>query len=204
MSPNDSQPFVALGFYFPCNGLGALCYVPVTERLLWWPPEVWLLKFSQRFTWILPSTDRDRQQGWESQGGHTQLPQTAPFQGGPDWFRLPCECCICQMCKEVDSKRELSTTQNKTAVFCGMGGMFGLQRITGMKETASGYSLPSEWFWSQRKARTPTSSGPLQHREDSCIFLNKMLIFSCMPLDCNTFFKERCYLCEVDLFANLT
>jgi hypothetical protein len=44
----------------------------------------------------------------------------------------------------------------------------------------------------------------LQHREDSCIFLNKMLIFSCMPLDCNTFFKERCYLCEVDLFANLT
>lgn len=69
-----SQPFVALGFYFPRNGLGALCYVPVTERQLLWPPEVWLLKSLQRFTWILPCTDRDRQQGWESQGGHTQLP----------------------------------------------------------------------------------------------------------------------------------
>lgn len=63
MSQNDSQPFVALGFYFPRNGLGALCYVPVTERQLLWPPEVWLLKSLQRFTWILPCTDRDRQRG---------------------------------------------------------------------------------------------------------------------------------------------
>lgn len=34
--------------------------------------------------------------------------------------------------------------------------------------------------------------------------VNKMLIFHSMPLDYNTFFRERCYLYGVDLFANLT
>lgn len=205
MSQNDSQPFVALGFYFPCNGLGVPCYVPVTERWLLWATWGLIIKILTEL-YLDPPLHRQRQtiglrDHWRSSAACLRQHL---FRVDPTDSRSSVNPGSVRHVARQAQKIKPSMTQNKTAACCGMWDRWGLQRIP---EECRG-----QW---QRGAHLVRESGPRGRRGPQpplglcntgrfMHFLNKMLIFGCMPLDCNTFFKERCYLCEVDLFANLT